>query len=140
MGELLDAGHVYVPRWRPKDAPEWHAEPGTCCHAVHEGGRGVGFYQCTRKAKHKRDVLRYGKPATLEYCTIHDPVAVKRKRDDWRAKFNAKMAAERADREAREAERVLKNAALEAIRKIAAGHNDPRGLALEILSDQEPST
>lgn len=132
--ERLDAGFVYTPRWRPKDAPKWAPKPGSCCAGVHDGGRSACFHQCSRRAKCKRDVLHHGEPVTLEYCAIHDPVVVKRKREKWRTDFDAKMAQEAAQRREAEVDHNLKIAALDAIHKIAAGHNDPRALAMEVLS------
>jgi hypothetical protein len=134
MTNILDAGHVYSPRFRPADGPEWKNKPGSCCAAVHESGRGVSFYQCTKKAKYTREVMHRGQRVTLEYCGIHDPEFVRRKNIKWRTEYDARRAEEQAQRDAKKADRILRDAALEAIRKIAAGHNDPRSLAMEVLS------
>ena len=81
--------------------------------------------QCARAGKVERD----GK----WYCKQHDPVAVaerKAERDrKWRAECDAKDAARAEAKRQRE----LAAACVEAIKQIAAGHNDPRGLATEVL-------
>lgn len=57
---------------------------------------------------------------------VASPVAVGEKRkakyDAWKAKWDGQSR-----------QRDLRDAALDAIRQIAAGHNDPRALALETL-------
>lgn len=62
-----------------------------CVEAVHEEGRGVGFYQCLRKAIVQRD--GHG------YCRQHDPAAVaaRRKASElrWQERENANDATER---------------------------------------------
>lgn len=85
----------------------------------------MGSYQCSRKPKHE-----YGGHG---WCTQHYPPNEHARKEARTAAWR-RESAEREARYAREiAERKQKDAALEAIRKIAAGHNDPRGLALEVL-------
>lgn len=75
-------------------------EKGTkCCVRVHSGGYVRG-HQCGKAAK----VIRDGKP----YCGIHDPVAVRARKDkrnaEWKERWDAEAAA-RAQAEAARAER-----------------------------------
>lgn len=136
VNHALEAGHLFAPRFMPKDAPPFVPEPGRCRAAVHEGGRSVGFYQCTRKSKVTRTVLtRNGQTAEVEYCRTHDPVAVKAKAEKWRADFDAKGARERAHFAELKRQKDLGAAAIAALKQIAAGHNDPRTLALELLAE-----
>jgi len=127
---LLDAGHIYSPRFR---SSHWLPCAGTCCHAVHDDF-GVGFHQCSHKAKVKRTVKWHGKAIEAEYCATHDPVKVKERRDardaKWRAEWEAKNKAIAESRR----KQNLQIEALEAIKQIAKGHNDPRSLALEVLA------
>lgn len=67
------------------------------------------------------------------YCATHDPVAVQARRDKSRAKWEADYAAKQANWARQKIEEQFKAAAIEAIRRIADGHNDPRGLASEII-------
>jgi hypothetical protein len=103
--------------------------PKYCCASVHDGDRSVGFHQCSRKPK-----VHYG---ALGYCRQHDPVAVQAKRDESARKWRAEWDAKKASYARAEAEKRLREDALSAIRQIAAGHNDPRGLASEILARHE---
>lgn len=61
--------------------------PERCAENVPEGGRSVGFHQCSRKPGHGPDGL---------YCKLHDP-------DRRKAKYEAEEAKRRAEREAKEA-------------------------------------
>ena len=83
------------------------------------------WYDCNKTAK----MTHEGK----HYCGIHDPVKRKAKREEkskqWREEWDRKA---REDAEERRMDE-LKTAALEAIYKIAAGHNDAMSLAREIL-------
>ena len=68
------------------------------------------------------------------WCKVHHPPTVKVKREERERKWDEKHQAEQAQREREQALRNMKNAALDACRKIAAGHNDPRALAQEVLA------
>lgn len=75
------------------------------------------------------------------WCGVHAPAAVekreaaKKRRDDERnARTAAMLASMKRDREIR----ATKDAALDALRHIAAGHNDPRALANEVLAMLPP--
>lgn len=104
--------------------PMGHAPDYTrCCESVSDG----------RFSKQCERARGYG-PGKA-YCKQHDPDARKAKADARRAKLTAKMAEiEGAAIERRRVE-SLRAACVQAIRDIAAGHNDPRGLAAQVLSD-----
>lgn len=131
--EPLDAGFLFSPLFWRSDKP-WKPTPGQCRARVHDSGRSVTSHQCRRKAKVTRTVKHHGEVVAVEYCGLHDPVAVKAKRDAKRAKWKA----EREARDAAAAEKTrqtdLRNDALDALKQIATGHNDPRTLALETLA------
>lgn len=122
---LPGAGFIWVSRYGNAKPRE-----GGCRASV---GSGFCSSQCGNKAKVDRDVLHHGKPARFGYCGVHDPVAVKEKREVREAKWRAEWAAKTAARAAKEREAALASDAVAAIRAIAAGHNDPRTLALETL-------
>lgn len=88
-----------------------------CCETLqdrfHPGG-----YQCTRKRGYGPDKA---------YCKQHDPDAVKARRAKADAEYQIKRYAEAA--------KWYGPTFLDALRKIAAGHNDPRSLAKEIVDD-----
>ena len=133
--ELLDAGHLYAPHfWH--GAKPWKPKPGQCRHAVSDEGRWPSYHQCGRKTKVTRTVKHHGEVIEVEYCGQHDPVVVKAKADartaKWRAKWDARDAAEAEKRRFA----ALHADALAALKQIANGHNDPRSLALEVLTKQ----
>lgn len=64
------------------------------------------------------------------YCKQHDPVARKAKQDAGAAKW-------RNDMENLRRESTFTSDCQSAIREIAAGHNDPRGLAQSIIDKLE---
>lgn len=108
----------------------------TLCRAnVHESGRSMGSYQCQKKAKVFRDVIVQGQEAagvqSVGFCTTHDPVKVEEREAARRAQWVAERDARNA-KAARKQERPEDYA--EALRSIAAGHNDPRAVAAEVLS------
>lgn len=132
-GKLPDAGHIYVyDGYWPHERP-WAPDMARCRHAVHESGRGCSFYQCGNKVKVARKVSHHGKEAEFGYCGTHDPIAVAEKNAKRDAKWESKWAAEEAARQAKADARDLAERAIEALRQIAAGHNDPRSLAIEVL-------
>ncbi len=87
-------------------------------------------YQCSRKATCERvvDGQTYG------FCKQHDPVVGEARRKETHQRWD-REAAERAENRRIEALMPECKAALE---KIAAGHNDPRSLAIEILAKFAP--
>jgi hypothetical protein len=88
-----------------------------CCETLH-GRFNPGGYQCTRKRGHGPDGA---------YCKQHDPEAAKTRREKADAAYKVKHYAEM--------KKWFGPSFLEALRKIAAGHNDPRTLATEIVED-----
>lgn len=75
----------------------------------------------------------------MGYCSTHDPVAVKANRKareaKWSAEYDARVAARKEDMRVRQ----LGIAAVDAIKAIAKGHNDPRSLAIHVLTScKEP--
>lgn len=131
--EPLDAGFLYAPRWWPHEEP-WTPEPGRCRAGMHTSGRSLSSHQCSRKAKVTRTVKYHGKVIEVEYCGLHDPVAVKAKREAREAKWQTQWNAERAEAAEKKRQTDLRNDALDALKQIASGHNDPRTLALETLA------
>lgn len=99
-------------------------DPKRCVQSLmdrwHPGG-----YQCTRPRGYGPDGC---------YCKQHDPAAVAARNAARDAAYKAKWSAD--DLRRQKAEAGAK--ALDALRQIAAGHNDPRSLAQELL-DQFPS-
>jgi len=86
-----------------------------CCESVHEGGRGVRSFQCSKPN---------GKGPDGAYCTTHNPDAVaarlrkshEKHQDNLRRHMFGGMLS-----------------AIKALQRIEAGHNDPRELAKETL-------
>lgn len=75
------------------------------------------------------------------WCNIHSPEGdAKRQaaKDERDRQERMKWAARAARHEEAAAQRALADRALEAIRQIAAGHNDPRSLAEEVLASGPP--
>ena len=105
--------------------PSGSAEDPKCCIAEVWSRESYSHgHQCNRPRGHGKDGL---------YCKQHDPETVEAKRNarnaKWDAEFKAKQ--DRWDKKAKE-EKALE-ASKDALEKIAAGHNDPRTLAMEIL-------
>lgn len=100
-----------------------------CRHAVHDDF-GVGFHQCWRKPAVFRCVegIEYG------FCKQHDPAAVAERNRVRHAAYEAKWAEERAQYDRERRQREAQAAAKDALEQIAAGHNDPRTLAAEVLA------
>ena len=118
--------HVYECRF-----PRRPADPRWCVASVHDS-IGVGFSQCARKPKHE-----YGGHG---WCAQHYPPNVHARSVALEKKWQEEWAAREAARDKEKAEDEQKSAALDAIRKIAAGHNDPRGLAIEVLEMGQGAT
>ena len=92
-------------------------DPNWCCASVL--GDWFGSHQCRRKPR-----VFYGE---LGYCGQHDPaVTVQR--------IAAKVSANAAKYAEQDRQCNLKADALSALKQIAAGHNDPRALAIEVLA------
>lgn len=91
-----------------------------CCKEVWPNDGGFTPYQCRRKAAHGPDGA---------YCKTHDPAAVKARSQAALAKWDAKARAERP--------KLFAHDMLAVLRKIECGHNDPRGIASEIINKIE---
>jgi len=91
-----------------------------CAGGVYSGIWG-GFKQCARKNGHGPHGA---------WCKLHDPVAAK-------AKSAARDAADKLKRDETRRRSEFEAACKAAIREIAAGHNDPRGLAQSIIDKLE---
>lgn len=106
--------------------------PGRCCADVPEGGRSPLFYQCKKKITVQR-LVREPDGSTKEwgFCSTHDPDAEAMRREARQAKWKEENAARVLGWQ-----RALKRPEeyADALRQIAAGHNDPRALAAEILA------
>lgn len=111
-------GHVFKPHWSHQ-----RVNMEKCRAAVHDDC-GVGFHQCGRKGIIERDGMLW--------CKTHDPEAVAARR----AKQEARWAKEQAEWKRNWAIERLRAKSYEAIKQIAEGHNDPRGLALEVLASE----
>jgi hypothetical protein len=98
----------------------------------HSDGNWSSTHQCERKGKYEE--------GGYLWCGTHKPSIVAERKAAREAKWRAEWDAKDAESRRQEAERKLKDAALDAIRKIAAGHNDPRGLAQEILAEHSCPT
>ena len=129
MTKLLDAGHIYtMNRYGDREIEE-----GFCRHAVTNEGGWFGWHQCRRRIKVEREVDHNGTVETLGYCSIHDPVFVAEKNRKANEKYEARREAFRRERDMR----VLGEKAIAALKVIAGGHNDPRGLARAALEGME---
>ena len=95
-----------------------------CCETIWQG---MARYGCSRNGV----VERKGK----RYCRQHDPVAVDARRKKRDEEWCRKQMADEAAWQRKAAKMALAHASVEAIRQIAAGHNDARGLAQQVLTD-----
>ena len=127
--KLLDAGHIYKHHGYWPHEKVWEPDMAKCRVAVHDGRGWPSFHQCSRKASVQRDVEHNGKLATYGYCKTHDPVAVAEKERKWRAKYDAEAAL----RTAQWTQERMRHEAIEVLRHIANGHNDPCALAGELI-------
>ncbi len=109
----------------------WNGPTGkwACRASIHEGR--TGYHQC-------------GKAASIQdedgywWCGVHSPLAVAKRKAKSNERYEAHKAKwADADRKRAEADKLLTNAPryIEALRQIAAGHNDPRALAIETLGE-----
>lgn len=113
---------IWTDRWRKISADE-----ARCREAV---GDGWPFHQCTRPAV----VFREVEGKTYGFCKQHDPAAVEARHKARLDRWNAEWAARDAEIARAEQERLALEASKAALEKIAAGHNDPRTLAMETLA------
>ena len=105
----------YGAQWRA-NAPDY-----TKCAKSVWAKSGWGSVQCTRKNGHGPHGA---------WCKQHDPVAVKAKDEARYAKWKDEWAE-------KDRLRDFERGCQEAIRQIAAGHNDPRGLAQSLINKLE---
>jgi hypothetical protein len=95
------------------------------------GGYGwLHNYQCTRKPICTRVVngQEYG------FCKQHDPETVKARDKARSERWRLEREASNAEHDRQKREREAMAACKSAIEQIAAGHNDPRTLAVETLT------
>jgi hypothetical protein len=92
-----------------------------CAETVYSGDVFAGSKQCTRKNGHGPHGA---------WCKQHDPVAVKAKNEARTAKWRKEWAE-------KDRLRDFERGCQDAIRQIAAGHNDPRGLAQSLIDNLE---
>jgi len=90
-----------------------------CCASVADGM--WSSKQCSRKASHGPNGA---------YCKTHDPIAKLAKQEAAHEKFLTDLAASRRKQQ-------FLSDCQDAVRQIAAGHNDPRALAQSILDKLE---
>ena len=93
-------------------------DPDRCAEEVHGD---YLFHQCNRKR---------GYGPEQAFCKQHSPEAKQAREDARKAKHDAEMSKWRKER----AESDAKDRALDLIKQIAAGHNDPRGAAIDLLN------
>lgn len=134
-GEPLRSGFLYFPRFWPAARGPWKPEPGRCRANVHAKGSSFHSHQCEKRAKVTREVLNGSTVEMVEYCGTHDPVRRKAADDARRTERDAKWDERQRLWDEQKRIQALEKAALAAIRQIAAGHNDPRTLALELLAE-----
>lgn len=90
-----------------------------CAEAVYTGDVWSGSRQCSRKNGHGPHGA---------WCKRHNPEAVRARREAQTAKWDAERAA-------RNRKTKFQNDCITAVRNIAAGHNDPRGLCQSIIDE-----
>lgn len=98
-------------------------DPRWCAAAVY--GDRAGSHQCGRAPK-----LEYG---GHKWCAQHHPPAIAERQRKRNEKWRREAAESDAKYKRAEDARRQRDAALEAIKKIAGGHNDPVSLAREVL-------
>jgi len=98
-------------------------DPERCAIGVVSNERWSRYSQCSNKAKH--DVVIEGQ--SVRVCTIHHPDKVAAREAASRARYDATTR-----KWARLYSRPTEYR--DALREIAAGHNDPRSLAAAVLS------
>jgi len=125
---IANAHHLRPEYWR--DYGSNGRRPPEFDRCAVRGLTNYTAYQCQYKAKHDPD--HTGKPTR---CGHHCRAVGAKKQ----AARDQKHAERRARIDARQAEKDLRNEALVLIGKIATGHNDPRGAAIELLTKYKKS-
>lgn len=82
--------------------------------------------QCSKGGRHEHNGFLF--------CAIHYPPNVAERDKARRARWDAESKANVARWAQEEEDRKLRDRCLDAIKQIAAGHNDPRALAMEVLN------
>ena len=76
------------------------ADPKNCAEAVHDGGRFVGFHQCSRKATLREKDERTGR--VYGFCRAHAPstqrAAARKREARWQAEADEREAGKRVAR------------------------------------------
>lgn len=93
-------------------------DPERCAQEVWPNERGAIPSQCARKRGHGPEGA---------FCKQHDPAVKAERERKQREKYEAERERQRPKWHAHKF--------LKALREIAAGHNDPRSLAIEVLNE-----
>ncbi|WCS27195.1 hypothetical protein LOK46_10380 [Methylobacterium sp. NMS14P] len=121
--------------WSPRNGLDNRRPDLAHCRAVVYPKETYGWlhgYQCPRKAIVFRCVE--GHEGELGFCRQHDPEAVRARNKARQDRVEAEWARARAKDERERQTRDAQAAAKAALESIAAGHNDPRTLAVEVLA------
>lgn len=97
--EQRERGMTYVFLYTPHNRFQSPPNVKLCRAAVADGGRSVGFHQCSRKA-----TVWDGQ---IGYCAIHNPIAVEAKRKAEAEKYNRESAVNRKKYEIEKREREV---------------------------------
>lgn len=127
--EILLSFHVYKKRGLDsifRNDPM----PDRCAAGCH--GERTSSWQCHAKGNLKS----YG---GYVWCGTHYPPVVHARAEERQRQRSLKADARSARWAKEAADNKRKERALEAIKLIAAGHNDPRALAQSVLADQMPA-
>lgn len=120
--------------WSPRNGLDNRRPDLTQCRAVVYPRETYGAfhgYQCPRKAVVFRCVEHH--EGEIGFCRQHDPEAVRARRKAQEDRWNAEWEERKAQAERERRQREAQTAAKTALEQIAAGHNDPRTLAAEVL-------
>lgn len=127
-------GHRAAHRWKDEPVPiietvSYGAKAGSP-RCVHAGWANFHYHQCDKAGSYRDGAGRW-------WCGVHSPVAWARRRAAQVAKEEARRARwdyERAVTRKAATRKAAGEKALDALRQIEAGHNDPRALAAEVLA------
>lgn len=122
----------WAPRFTNAD-PTQYAKDGTCCATIF--GDRCDSWRCNRKASTTRE----HRGAVYGVCRQHSAESETARREKRDAEYRAQAEQRKHRWDAEVRAREFKDACVAAIKEIAAGHNDARGLALEVLATQGTS-
>lgn len=125
-----DMGDNEAVRIQPPHRPRYsesRLDLNFCCASVSDGPGTFTSHQCFKRVR-----FRYGK---YGYCGIHDPAAVKLRREERDRKWEEQWAMRRANAARQARDRDFRERCVEAVKQIASGHNDPRALCAEIMRE-----